>query len=297
MHDRYKKADYMVVFLDVLGQSRKLEKLKRLPITQAEIEKADQILDRTAGSIVKLRKGFDSLFNALSKPTGILDSLPPEKRSMAMSLRQNKITRRGISDSYIMTLPLVEDELFGQGRIMLNIFSALSATYTIFAAALVEKMAIRGGVEIGLGTPLSISNDEVYGPAVARTVRLENKVAQYPRVVVGEHLWQYLCEVEGLPCNTKLGLLTKKYAVESKNLICREYDGVHVLDYLGEGVRSLKDGLDPLLVKKAYQWVTQEHDKYIKSKNYELAGRFGLLRQYMESRLPLWDLTPKRWIS
>ena len=46
------------------------------------------------------------------------------------------------------------------------------------------------------------------------------------------------------------------------------------MDYLGKGVRSLKGGVKPRWVKKAYQWVIQEHEKYIKSKNYELAGRF-----------------------
>jgi len=286
----------MVVFLDVLGQGEKLEELKKLPTNQAEIDKAAQILDGTAGSIVRLREGFDSLFNALSKPTAILDSLPPEKQSVAKSLRQIKIARRGISDSYIMTLPLVEDELLGRSRLMLNVWSALAATCGMFVAALAERLAIRGGVEIGLGTPLPISNrDEVYGPAVARAVRLENRVAQYPRVVVGEHLWQYLCAVEGSLVRTEFDAIAKKYAVDSKNLVCQDGDGVRILDYLGKGVRSIKGGIESRWVKKAYQWVIQEHDKYIKSKNFKLAGRYSLLRQYMESRLDLWDINEVHW--
>jgi len=293
MHSGYELAYYMVVFLDVLGQSERLEELNTLPTNQAEIDKAAQTLDETAGSIVRLRKGFDSLFDALSKPTPILDSLSPQNRSMAMSLRQVKIARRGISDSYIMTLPLVEDELFGRSGVILNVWSALGATCGMFVAGLAIGLVVRGGVEIGLGTPLPIYNrDEIYGPAVARAVRLENKVAQYPRVVVGEHLWQYLCTVEGSIVKTKLDQFAKKYAVDSKNLICQEqeYDGVRVLDYLGKGVRSLEGGVEPRWVEKAYQWVIQEHEKYIKSKNYELAGRYGLLRQYMESRLSLWGI-------
>lgn len=292
MHSGYELAYYMVVFFDVLGQSERLEELKKLPTNQAEIDKAAQILGGTAGSIVKLREGFDSLFDTLSKPTAILDSLPSGKRSMAMSLRQIKIARRGISDSYIMTLPLVEDELFGRSRVMLNVWSALGATCGMFVVALAERLAIRGGVEIGLGTPLPIYNgDEVYGSAVARAVRLENKVAQYPRVVVGEHLWQYLCTVEGSTVKTESDPFAKKYAADSKNLICQDHDGVRVLDYLGKGVRSLKGGVKPRWVKKAYQWVIQEHEKYIKSKNYELAGRYSLLRQYMESRFTLWGIS------
>ena len=293
MHNRYELAYYLVAFLDILGQSERLEELKRLPTNQAENERAAQILNETAGSIVGLREGFDSLFDALSKPTPILDSLPPEKRNMAISLRQIKIACRGISDSYIMTLPLVEHELFGRSRVMLNVWSVLGAICGMFVAALAQRLVIRGGVEIGLGTRLPIhEEDEVYGPAVARAVRLENKVAQYPRVVVGEHLWEYLCSVEGSIANNKFDQLATKYAVNSKNLIYQEqYDGVRVLDYLGKGAHSIK-GVEASWVKKAYQWVVEEHEKYVKSKNYELAGRYGLLRQYIESRLALWNLSP-----
>ena len=292
MRSGYELACYMVVFLDVLGQSERLEELNRLPTNQAEIDKAARILDETAGSIVGLREEFNSLFDALSQPTPILDSLSPQNRNIAISLRQVKIARRGISDSYIMTLPLVEDKLFGRSGVMLNVWSALCATCSMFVAGLAVGLAIQGGVEIGLGTLLPIDNrDEVYGPAVARAVKLENKVAQYPRVVAGEHLWQYLCSVEGSTVNTKFDQFATKFAVNSKNLICQEqYDGVRILDYLGKEVRSLQVGVEPQMVEKAYQWVIQEHEKYIKSKNYKLAGRYGLLRQYMESRLTLWGI-------
>lgn len=291
MGNSYELGYYMVIFLDILGQSQKLQELKKFPTNQTEIMKASQILDETAGSIVKLREGFDSLFDALSKPTPILDKLSPEKRSLAGSLRQIKITRRGISDSYIMTLPLAEDKLFGRCGVMLNVWSALAATSGMFTAALAQRLAARGGVDIGLGTILSIDKkDEVYGPAVVRAVRLESIIAQYPRVVVGEELWQYLCKVEDSLGNTKFDSFAKKYAVYSKNLIYQDYDGVHTLDYLGKGIHSIKGRIEPQLVMKAYQYVIQEHEKCIKSKDFKLAGRYSLLRQYMESRLALWGI-------
>ena len=291
MGNSYQLGFYMVIFLDILGQSQKLEELKHLPTSQTETTRTAQILHDTAGFIVRLREGFDSLFDALSKPTAILDKLAPEKRSLAESLRQIKITRRGISDSYIMTLPLAEDELFGRCGVMLNVWSALAATCAMFTAVLTERSAARGGVDIGLGTILTIDNeDEVYGPAVVRAVRLESRTAQYPRVPVGEALWQYLCEVEDSPGNTQFDSFAKKYAVYSKNLIYQDYDGVRTLDYLGKGMHSIEGGVEPQGVMKAYQYVIQEHEKYIKSKDFKLAGRYSLLRQYMESRLDLWGI-------
>jgi hypothetical protein len=49
---------------------------------------------------------------------------------------------------------------------------------------------IRGGIELGLA--MDIDNDDIYGPALARAYTLESKVAQYPRIVIGEELILYL---------------------------------------------------------------------------------------------------------
>jgi hypothetical protein len=291
MDNSYELGFYMAIFLDVLGQGKKLEELRHLPTNQTEITKTAQILNETAGAIVRLREGFDSLFAALSKPTPIFDKLPYEKRSLAKSLRQIKITRRGISDSYIMTLQLAEDKLFGISGVMLNIWSALVATCGMFIAALAERLAIRGGVDIGLGTILPIDKkDEVYGPAVMRAVRLEGNAAQYPRVVVGEGLWQYLCEVESSKSNNQFDSFARNYAVNSKKLIYQDYDGIHTLDCFGEGIHSIENAINPQIVEMAYKWVAQEHKKYIMSKNFKLAGKYSLLRQYIESRLALWGV-------
>ena len=45
MGNSYELGFYMVIFLDVLGQSQKLEELKHLPTNQTEIIKTAQILD------------------------------------------------------------------------------------------------------------------------------------------------------------------------------------------------------------------------------------------------------------
>lgn len=53
-----------------------------------------------------------------------------------------------------------------------------------------SKKAFRAGVEVGLGTELD--NGEIYGPVLYKAYELESKVAEYPRIVVGKELINYL---------------------------------------------------------------------------------------------------------
>jgi hypothetical protein len=287
----YKLGWYMVVFLDVLGQSSKLQKLEHLPTNEDEKNTAFQILNDTAGSIVRLRSFFDGIFYAYNQKEDLLNNLSLESRSLTETMLQSKITRHGISDSYIITAPLTEDNKIGKSGVILNLWSAIMATCGSFIMALSAKSAIRGGIDIGPGTVLSIdNNDEVFGPSVVSAVNLESRVAQYPRIVVGERLWQYLSEADEWPVYCKYDSVAKNFAAACKSLIFQDYDGIHTLDCFGIP-RYLEGAIEPQLVGKAYNWVVQEHKKYINSKDFKLAGKYSLLRQYIESRLDMWKIT------
>ena len=81
---------YCVAFIDVLGQSKELLKLDRLPKTQEETDNASIILHNTAGNIERLRKGFRIFYKTREKPTGVLDHLPPEIRAKAEEVRRTQ---------------------------------------------------------------------------------------------------------------------------------------------------------------------------------------------------------------
>lgn len=296
MSNSYQLGYYLAVYLDILGQSEKLEELKRLPTNQAEKDEAEQILADTAGKVVNLRNTFQAIFDAMKKPTGKLNGLPPDKRKQADSLRELTITKRGIADSYIITMPL-RDEEWGLKKVMLNIYGVLGATCSTILIGLTDGMMIRGGADIGWGTILPVDNeDEIYGAAVTRAVRYERDIARYPRVVVGEELWKYLCWVEKeFDRSGKDSSFIKNSASDCKKFIWQDHDGAYILDYLGEGMHSLEIKGAPQLVDRAYNIVVKEHRRLIENKNYELAGRCSLLRQYIESRLHLWDIDKKRW--
>src|SRR5207249_12066685 len=81
---------------------------------------------------------------------------------------------------------------------------------------------------------------EIYGTALERAYLLECNVAQYPRIVIGEELWNYLNCVLREFGNRSDGLARAITAIAEKciGLIAKDTDGQSILDYLGPVVRS-----------------------------------------------------------
>ena len=63
---------YFIALIDVLGQSKKLLDLDRIPKTPEEKERASHILHETAGNINRLGNGFRTFYRTRNKPTGKL---------------------------------------------------------------------------------------------------------------------------------------------------------------------------------------------------------------------------------
>ena len=82
---------YFVAFIDVLGQSKQLLNLDKIPVTLEEKDRASDILHNTAGNIIRLRNGFRTFIRGRNKPTGILDRLPPDIRKKAEEARRTEI--------------------------------------------------------------------------------------------------------------------------------------------------------------------------------------------------------------
>jgi len=280
----------MIVFLDVLGQSDTVLGLPRIPITEEEKIAAAEILDNTAGHILKLRSYFDSFNEAREKPTGILDKLPPEQRKIAEQMRSVKAEWRGLSDSIVITVPLANDN--EHCTPMSSILFWLFGVCTIFVVSLVSKKPLRGGVDIGWGVQLN--KDEVYGSALVKAVKLESEDAQYPRVIVGDSIWKYINSVEKLEATTILGQMAKKNAETIKSLITTDSDGKHILDVIGSSVHDIGGGITPEFVKSSYEFIVETHNHLNSVRDTKLSPRYNNLRSYFESRLHIWDIQPAK---
>ena len=72
-------------------------------------------------------------------------------------------------------------------------------------------------------------------------------------------------------------------------------DGRRILDYLGPGIANISTPSQAnTLVKPAYQFVLDQQNHWLSKGNTRLSGRYAILRQYFEPRLPLWGLAASK---
>lgn len=283
---------YFVALIDIVGQRDKLNQLVKLSRNKAEKERIDILLSETSEYVKQLREQFNDFFRAASNPTGMLDTLAPAQREWAEQRKKSIIWRRGFSDSYVITIPCWYEARFGVH--IGDICQCLHGLCALSLWSLVKEKPIRGGVDIHLGTV--IDTQEVYGPVTARAYKLEAKEAKYPRIVVGEGLLSHLNEMKKLCPDNPDGRHTSINIDKCKEMITTDFDGKYILDFMGEGIKSLPDIQEFLsrMVHDAYRFVVKQEKQFRESGNTKLRVRYSRLRAYCESRLSLWGINPHK---
>jgi hypothetical protein len=263
---------YLVVFLDVQGQQEKFRQL-RLPTTPEEYSTVEGVVKDTAGFVLGLRDVFRHSFERFKEG---LTSKTIESPGFVV-----------FSDSFVAFVELRNKDEHQTPNF--RIFSALTAACGAMLTSLASKHALRGGIDVGLGTEMCPG--EIYGTALAQAYLLESRDADYPRVLIGDGLWKYWSV-----CLEHFEKLTTPAAKKMQELIRREMeitsvdvDGKRILDYLGPGIaKILTPGRASVLVQPAYQFVLDQQERWLSEGNAKLNGRYANLRRYFESRLPLW---------
>ncbi len=278
---------YVVAFLDLLGQQDILNKMTMLP----NVENQDEVADfkNKVTEMYRPLYGLKSFFKASIKPFlegGVKEtSFQPFEQDILKQFRSTPVIYRHFSDSLIVHIPLRND----LGKFQCHaIYGVLAATAATFLSCLVHSWSIRGGIELGLA--MDIEEGEIYGPALARAYRLESRIAQYPRIVIGEELIRYLqAVVAGQQAASAEEKAHAGFAKRSLGLLAVDDDGCTFLDWLGTDIRSSFQQ-HPDLVRNAYNFIIQEAIKYKEARNSKLGFRYTLLRNYVESRLPDWEV-------
>jgi len=286
----YSLRYYFIAVIDVLGQSSKLLKLNRLPTTPDEQKEAIITLRDTAGYILRLRRSFTDFFIKRNESTGLLDSLPENKRALAEKIRRVEVSITNFSDTIVIAIPLTSED--NHCLSITSIHSALFSICGMYLAALAEYKPFRCGVDVGLGVELPTATHEVYGEALVKAYRLENEIALYPRIVIGDSLYDYLDYVQHPESNTILFQYVCNIANQCKALITNDQDEIKILDVLGETFKSKLGEEEKSLVEKAYESVVQSHDEFTRQDNFYISSRYESLRTYFESKIQLWGIRP-----
>lgn len=272
---------HLVAFLDVLGQRNRFKSL-RLPKTPEESTEVGEVLRQTAGFVIDLRRTFADQFQWFEA------GLTRVRQATGASVHPKSM---GFSDSFVTSVPLQNPG--GDLIAIISVFSSLAAAAIVMLTSLASKHPLRGGVDVGLAT--EISQDEIYGTALERAYLLESRDAGYPRIVVGDELWNYLqvglanFQRQTTPDAKSIAAIIGKMM----GLISIDGDGKRILDYLGPVILEIP-GTDQkareLMVKPAYEFVLSEQERVNQNGDPKLMARYKAFRNYFESRLALWGL-------
>jgi len=180
---------YLVALVDVLGQRHLLREMRDIPEKTNEKEMAEFIalLKKTVGTVTGMRDLFFNYFKGSSLQHFKLSEFSPEQQNILLQLKSNPLKSHMFSDSVVLFLSLRNDV---NKLPVSGVYSALGAVASTFLVMLAAGHAIRGGIDVGVG--MELSDDEVYGAALSRAYQLENRIAQYPRIVLGDTLINYL---------------------------------------------------------------------------------------------------------
>lgn len=275
---------YVVGFFDLLGQQDELRALKSLP-DESDTEGNErfiQLIKNTVGRVIRFEKAFVDYFEGFNSLNITED---PEFLAINPNLdkshyKGNPVNIQQFSDCVIAYSSLCNETYKCPIQ---GVYAVLTAIASSIIGFMAMGIPIRGGIDVGLGTELSENN--FYGPALARAYTLESKVAQHPRIVVGEELLRYLDLHLAYNGNDPVANYNKVIAGFSKALITRDTDGCAIVDFLGEAVMEmLKETRGKAIVNDACQYAQNQLLEWHEKKDEKMIKRYTLLTDYFKSR-------------
>jgi len=286
MKQEHEISYWAVAFIDLLGQSDKMEQLTYIPDSAETNSQFKSLIGKTFLAVEKLHTSCESMFQSFC------DREPSIELPQGFSLEQyhqcirSKISFQRFSDGLVAFVSMKPDS----GHLPMNSLSGLLGSLGILMPAFLSmEIPFRCGVEVGLG--MEMNPGELYGPALRSAYLLESTIAQYPRIVLGDSLISYAKKsaasdggsVDDAISHTLASRLLERCSVDA--------DGYVVLDYLGEKFISDLQGLEDKkqVMGKAYEFALAEHTRFRKLKNSKLAFRYATLLSYFETNRSNWD--------
>jgi len=302
MRKDYNYCYYLVAFIDVLGQKEAFQGIDAIPTRyDAKLqEKLNEAHEQTALFIENFRLGFENIFDTFQEESESTIEVPESRKEKFDDLRRVILRYQRFSDCIQACVPLQLDEYHRYHSNVINgVLAILTACGGMLLFSLAEKKAFRVGIEVGIGTELS--NGEVYGPALFKAYSLESKIAQYPRIVIGKELLNYLRnlseKIQQIPNQDqdKEDIeLCKRIADKCLKMIIKDLNDNQILDYLGDEFRKIFDKFPQddrevsykEIFKKAFDFVKAEYKKRKELGDSKLASRYSQLYNYFKERSP-----------
>lgn len=279
--------NYAAAFIDLLGQKEALGGCSLVP-TETDEQSRQKFLSEvkaTIGSIAKLHKHCTDYFDAFTNYRGDqVKSLPPDALKEYEKMRTTNLKFQRFSDGLVAYVGLGEAEIHYP---MISVTGLIAACGSLCLLGLASGTPVRVGIEVAWGAELNAN--ELYGCVIAKAHELESKVAGYPRVVVGDQLIHYLNSYIEDESITPQSNFNKTLSDRCLEMLAVDYDGYHIVDYLGKGYKQYSaTAVDAEVFNLAEKFVLAQMTKWREAKRSELALRYTLLASYFEHNKANW---------
>ncbi|OGS22729.1 MAG: hypothetical protein A2314_01075 [Elusimicrobia bacterium RIFOXYB2_FULL_50_12] len=286
---------FCVAFIDILGQKEALRAFRNLsfdkPKEQLQQEWA-RTYESTAGFIENLRNSFNNFFKSYTTERPVPNSIPQDKVSLWRNLQQTrKLNEYTFSDCIQYSVSLRDTGEY-YSPVMNGLWGILMAYGGMALFALSQGKALRGAIDIGLGTKLS--SGEVYGSVSLDVYELESKAAQYPRIVIGHGVIDFLQRFVNKENPSLASKIDNDIEVcvgikdHLLKMLAYDFDKVVILDYLGETLRTSLTNTDAArkyfsaLINNAVKFIETEYAKHMNANRMELSKKYGYLLNYFK---------------
>lgn len=285
-------ANYVVAYIDVLGQRDRLRDFPSLilNLSQQEIERLSHVMRDTYGRVHAVRELFKAHFkepDTQAEDSAWYKSLSQEQQEEFQRVRYGEIQSQQFSDAIVFYAPL---------RNVRGALSLVPIVQMFWACAmsmlinLARKIAVRGGIEIGAAA--NWPRFGIYGSAYYNAYDLESNVAKYPRIVVGDELMRYFRLWRQHDGTDNLACINRKFVEYCDRMICEDVDGRWIIDFLSEHIPVLfghdkhEETLKFLREKRdeGFRFVIEEQERYKRNRDSDLTFRYAYLLDYYVAR-------------
>lgn len=224
-------AFHIVALVDLLGQSTTLERFGGIPGTPKEKKAFGRLMLATFGTVNRFRERI-VLLNASSPQTHRV----PDEVARRLSPRQlrllSNIPEPAIGYQFFTDLALLKINLSGQTGCgpLVSLYGLFRQLGLLMLTQLAEGVLFRGAVEAGICAELD--ENDLYGQAVGRAYALESRTAVYPRIVIGEHLINYVKSFSEKRLAKDERAIGEAYAGVIGRCLMKEADDAFALSYL-----------------------------------------------------------------
>lgn len=274
--------NYCLGFVDLLGQREALKGQGLLPkfSTDADKEAFFKTVKASVGAITGLQRVASTMLNSLLDTTRGSDfrsKLPTDKdRADWDEMMRCDIKKQHWSDGFVTFVSLSETSTRYPTQ---DVFSILSHTGSLCFLGLAGSRPIRGAIDIGWG--IEYRPGEMYGAVLANAYQLEHEVAQYPRIVVGQHVLGFLQAYAQNPGDDIYAQFNRAVAKKCMDMLLKDTDGQVILHYLGdEFLNSVTQSRHQELYDGALKFINSSLSEYKKAGNSKLTPRYEQLAQY-----------------